>query len=163
MKKIFKFNNLSLLIILLLALFLRLFRLPELLGFWYDQGRDALVIWDLIHNGKFFLIGPMMGFTGMFRGPWYYYLLTPFYYLGNGDPLWPSIFLILTSVVAIYVLYLVGKKLGGEKVGLLSAFIAGISSYIIGSSRWLSNPTPMLLIGISLIWAIFKKNKCAIP
>jgi len=136
------------------------------MGFWYDQGRDALVIWDFIHNGKLFLIGPMMGFTGMFRGPWYYYLITPFYYLGNGNPLWPSVFLILTSVFAIYTLYVVGKKLGGEKTGLLSAFISGISIYIIGASRWLSNPTPMLLVGISLVWAVFmflEKKKWAVP
>lgn len=152
--------------ILLLAAFLRLYRLNELLGFWYDQGRDALVIWDFIHKGKFFLIGPTTGIEGVFRGPWYYWLITPFYWLGKGNPLWPSVFLILTSVFAIFVLYKVGKDLGGEKAGLLSAFIASVSVYIIGVSRWLSNPTPMLLIGISLIWVVFKfleKKVWALP
>ena len=161
---LFKKNNIIL--VLLLAFFLRIYRLPDLLGFWYDQGRDALVIWDFIHNGKLFLIGPMMGFTGMFRGPWYYYLITPFYYLGNGNPIWPSVFLVITSVIAIYVLFIVAKEMGGEKVGLFASFIAGMSVYIIGASRWLSNPTPTLLIGISLVWAIFRfldKKKWSIP
>ena len=149
-------KKVNIILILLLAFFLRVYRIQDLLGFWYDQGRDALVIWDFIHNGKLFLIGPMMGFTGMFRGPWYYYLITPFYYLSAGNPLGPTIFLVLMSVVAIYVLYLVGKKIGGEHTGVLAAFLATISTYIIGSSRWLSNPTPMLFIGIVLIWAVFK-------
>lgn len=149
-------KKVNIILILLLAFFLRVYRIQDLLGFWYDQGRDALVIWDLIHNGKFFLIGPMMGFTGMFRGPWYYYLITPFYYLSAGNPLGPTIFLVLMSIAAIYVLYLVGKKIGGERAGILSAFLATISTYIIGSSRWLSNPTPMIFIGIVLIWAVFK-------
>lgn len=166
MKKVFNFTNSIISLVIILALILRLYRLPELLGFWYDQGRDALVIWDFIHNGKLFLIGPMMGFTGMFRGPWYYYLIAPFYYLGNGNPLWPSAFLIATTVFAILVLYDVGKKIGGVKTGLVAAFIASVSAYIIGASRWLSNPTPMLLIGISLVWAVFKfleKKKWAVP
>ena len=154
-KKIFSTNYL-LLAILLLASFLRLFRLKDLLGFWFDQGRDALVIWDFIHKGKFFLIGPTTGIEGVFRGPWYYWLITPFYYLGKGNPVWPTVFLVLTSIVAIFVLYKLGKRIGGEKVGLLALTIATLSTYVIGSSRWLSNPTPMLLISVLLVWAAFK-------
>ena len=44
--------NLLILIILLLAFILRIYRIGELLGFHYDQGRDALIIWDLIKNHK---------------------------------------------------------------------------------------------------------------
>jgi len=93
-------------LILSLAFFLRVYRIDQLLGFYYDQGRDALVIWDLIHNGKFFLIGPTTGIEGVFRGPFYYYLITPFYWLGNGNPVWPSVFLSLTTVFASFLLYL---------------------------------------------------------
>lgn len=148
--------NYLLVLILGLAAFLRLYRINDLLGFWYDQGRDALVIWDLIHKGKFFLIGPTTGIEGVLRGPWYYWLLSPFYWLGCGDPIYPSVFTILTTVFAIFVLYKVGKELAGEKVGLLSALLASCSVYIIGISRWLSIPPLMLLIGISLIWAVYK-------
>jgi 4-amino-4-deoxy-L-arabinose transferase-like glycosyltransferase len=149
-------TNYLLIAILSLASFLRFFRINDLLGFWYDQGRDALVIWDLIYKGKFFLIGPTTGIEGIFRGPWYYWLITPFYFLGRGNPIWPNIFLILTSILALYILYKLGEKIGGQKVGLFTALIASVSYYVIGSSRWLSNPTPMLLISVLLIWAIYK-------
>ena len=164
-KKLFSTNYL-LIAILFLASVLRLFRINDLLGFWYDQGRDALVIWDFIHKGKTFLIGPMMGFTGMFRGAWYYWLITPFYFLGRGNPIWPSIFLILTSIIAVYVLYKLGEKIGGRKAGLLAAMTASVSYYIIGASRWLSDPTPTLLVSVLLVWALFKfldKKVWALP
>ncbi|PIS14569.1 hypothetical protein COT64_01910, partial [Candidatus Shapirobacteria bacterium CG09_land_8_20_14_0_10_39_12] len=85
MKKI-KPEHILLFVILFFAAFFRLYRLDQLLGFWYDQGRDALVIWDLIHYQKFFLIGPVTGIEGIFLGPFYYYLLTPFYLIGRGNP-----------------------------------------------------------------------------
>lgn len=149
-------TNYLLVLILLLASFLRLFRINELLGFWYDQGRDALVIWDFIHKGKTFLIGPTTGIEGVFRGPWYYWLITPFYFLGKGSPIWPNVFLILTSIIAIYVLYKLGEEIRGQRTGLLAILIASVSYYVIGISRWLSNPAPMLIISALLIWAVFR-------
>jgi hypothetical protein len=166
MKKIFNFWNLLVFIVLLLALYVRIYRLPEILGFWYDQGRDALVIWDLIKNGKLFLIGPMMGNTGVFRGPWYYYLITPAYYLSNGNPLYANYFLIFISVLGLYFLYKLGEKIGGKWVGLMSLIIASFSSYVLGASRWLSNPTPTLLTGIGFIYftlKLFEKKWWALP
>lgn len=148
--------NLLLFSILALAFFVRIYRIGELLGFWYDQGRDALVIWDFWHKGKLFLVGPMMGATGIFRGPWYYWLISPFYVLGRGDPLWPTYFLIATSIVSIFLLYKLGREIGGVKAGLVAAFIASVSYYVVGASRWLSNPTPMLLVSTLLVWAVFR-------
>jgi len=167
-KKIDKpaFYKILLVIILGLAAFLRFFRLADLLGFWYDQGRDALVIWDFLYKGKLFLIGPTTGIEGIFRGPWYYWLITPAYFLGNGNPVWPAALLVLISIFSVYIIAKVGREIGGMKMALLAAFIAATSIYIVGSSRWLSNPTPMLLIGVSLIWGVFRfldKKKWAFP
>ena len=39
-----------------LGFFVRIYRLDQLIGFYFDQGRDALVIWRLWHEGKLFLI-----------------------------------------------------------------------------------------------------------
>ncbi|KKS00238.1 MAG: hypothetical protein UU51_C0014G0001 [Microgenomates group bacterium GW2011_GWC1_41_20] len=140
-KKIDKpaFYKILLVIILGLAAFLRFFRLADLLGFWYDQGRDALVIWDFLYKGKLFLIGPTTGIEGIFRGPWYYWLITPAYFLGNGNPVWPAALLVLISIFSVYIIAKVGREIGGMKMALLAAFIAATSIYIVGSSRWLSN------------------------
>lgn len=141
---------------LLVAFFLRVYRINELLGFHYDQGRDALVIWDLIKNGKFFLIGPTTGLEGVFRGPFYYYLIAPFYWLGNGNPLWPEVFLISSSVVALLVMYILAKDVGGVPAGLATLILGTFSYEVIYASRWLSNPTPMLLLSVLFVWTLLK-------
>ena len=53
--KIFTLFNFVLFTLLLLAFLVRVYRIDSLLGFYFDQGRDANVIWDLWHQGKFFL------------------------------------------------------------------------------------------------------------
>ena len=80
-KKFYTPWNLLILIIILFAFILRIYRIGELLNFHYDQGRDALIIWDLIKNGKLFLIGPVTGLEGIFLGPFYYYLIAKQYCL----------------------------------------------------------------------------------
>lgn len=143
-------------IVIILASFVRLYRLNQILGFYYDQGRDALVIWDLIHKGKFFLIGPTTGIAGIFRGPYYYYLIAPFYLLGGGNPVWPSVFLALTSIAAIVLIYYLGATIISREAGLFAAMISSFSFYVVMASRWLSNPTPMLLLSVILIWMMIK-------
>ena len=86
-------NYILLATILILALFVRVYRTEDLLGFYYDQGRDAKVIWRLWHEGRPFLIGPVTGLQGIFLGPFYYYLIAPFYLISGGNPALPAYFL----------------------------------------------------------------------
>lgn len=140
--------------ILILALFVRIYRTQDLMGFYFDQGRDALVIWKLWHEGKTFLIGPTTGIEGIFRGPFYYYLISPFYLIGSGDPVWPAIFLAITTVIAIVVLYYLGKRIEGAVTGFFAVILASFSFNIVLASRWLSNPTPMLLLSLLLLLSV---------
>lgn len=140
-------------VILIIGFILRVYRVDQTLGFYYDQGRDALVIWDLWHSGKLFLIGPTTGIAGIFRGPYYYYLIAPFYLLGGGNPVWPSAFLSLTTILAVAMVYLLGSRIN-RTIGLFAALIASFSFNIVMASRWLSNPTPMLILSMILVWAM---------
>lgn len=150
---------LFLILVLIGATYVRVANTREILGFYYDQGRDALVIWNFLHKGQLFLVGPTTGIAGIFRGPWYYWLITPFYFLGKGDPTWPANFLALTSVAAIFLLYYLGKEIFDRATGLVAAVVASFSYYIVVASRWLSNPTPMLLISMLLVFSMFMATK----
>lgn len=162
-------------LILSFSAFFRLYRLNTLLGFWYDQGRDALVIWDFIYHGKLFLIGPVTGIEGIFLGPFYYYLLSPFYFLGGGNPVWAAAGLSWIAVGAVFLLFYLGKKFWGYPVGLLAAFFYGFSYNQIMFSRWLANPNPLPFFALlvllffyrfvrgkrgSLVWAAFFLGLC---
>jgi 4-amino-4-deoxy-L-arabinose transferase-like glycosyltransferase len=141
---------------LLLALFVRIYRTEAMLGFYYEQGRDSMVIWRLWNEGKFFLIGPVTGLAGIFLGPFYYYLIAPFYLISGGDPVLPAVFLAFLSTIAIYFLYLLGKEFQDRMTGLIAAIIAGFSYYIVLASRWLSNPTSILLASVLLLFSMWK-------
>ena len=158
LKKIKKYLNLEYLsvsLILIVSFVLRITRVDQILAFHYDQGRDALVIWDLIHSHKFFLIGPTTGLAGLFRGPFYYYLIAPFYYLGKGNPVFPAVFLAFLSVLALALMYYLSRQIGGKKLGFIALILGSFSFEIIYASRWLSNPTPMLLLSMIFVWMLF--------
>ena len=44
--------------------------------FLFDQGRDYLVVKEIVLNHKLTLIGASTGLHGIFSGPFWYYLLT---------------------------------------------------------------------------------------
>src|SRR3989344_6947251 len=143
-------------VILLGALFVRIYRLNDLLGFYYDQGRDALVIWKLWHEGKPFLIGPVTGLAGIFLGPLYYYLIAPFYLIGGGDPRIPAVFLATLTVMALPVLYILGWRMQSRATSVIAAAIGGFSYFLVLSGRWLSNPTLMFPASVFLLWVMWK-------
>lgn len=141
--------------LLALSTFVRVWRTDKILGFYYDQGRDAQIIWDFLYHGKLFLIGPTTGIEGIFRGPWYYWLIAPFYWLGRGDPVWPAVFLALTTVLSIFILFHLAYQISG-KIGAFTAIVIGsFSFFFVVAARWLSNPTPMFLISMLLLYSMF--------
>ena len=142
---------LFLVILLIAGTFIRIYRANILLGFYYDQGRDAKIIWDFLHNGRVFLIGPTTGIEGIFRGPWYYWLISPFYLLGQGNPVWPAVFLALTTVIAALLAYVAGLIIHSRTAGVVAAILCLFSFHFMLSARWLSNPTPMFLISMLLV------------
>lgn len=142
-------------IILLGAAFVRVYRTEIILQFYFDMGRDAIQIWEFLHKGDFFLIGPTTGIAGIFRGPYYYYLIAPFYWLGNGNPVWPAQFLALTTIAAIILGYYLGYKFKDRTTGVFFAILAGYSFHLMRSARWLSNPTPMMLLSVLYVFSFF--------
>lgn len=149
-------NYFLLLIILIGALFVRVYRANDLLGFYFDQGRDALVIWRLWHDGKFFLIGPVTGLAGIFLGPLYYYIIAPIYLLSGGSPILPAVFLGFSAALANFFLYYLGWKFHSRPAGIIAATIGAFSYFIVLSGRWLSNPTLILLTSVLLLLSMWK-------
>lgn len=141
-------------LILALALFLRVYRVDQLLGFYYDQGRDAKVIWDLGHQGKLFLIGPTTGIEGIFLGPFFYYLLAPAYLIGGGDPVGPAVEVAVINVLGVAALYVIGRKYYTVTTGLVAAGMVAVSFQLVQVQRWLANPAPLPLFALTVVWCL---------
>src|SRR4030042_490912 len=142
-------------VILILGFFVRVYRTSDLMGFYYDQGRDALVIWKLWHEGRPFLIGPVTGLAGIFLGPFYYYLIAPFYLIGNGNPIYPAIFLAFLTVCGVFMLYYLSWKFLDRTTGIIAATIGSLSYYLILAGRWLANPTPIMFTSMLFLYSLW--------
>jgi 4-amino-4-deoxy-L-arabinose transferase-like glycosyltransferase len=72
-----KIEFIFLLVVLVIALFLRLFRINEFMTFLGDEGRDVRIVRDLLTEGNLVFIGPQTSVGNMYLGPLYYYMMLP--------------------------------------------------------------------------------------
>ena len=149
-------HKIILAILLLGAFFVRSYRTDALLRFYFDQGRDALVIHEMIHTPKPVLVGPTTGLAGILRGPFFYYLLLPGYLIGQGSPVVAAIWLQAINIVGLYFIYLSAKALFSPTAGLLAVFLVGFSNHLVSLSRWLSNPSPIFTTVPIMLYGLIK-------
>ncbi|MBI4157937.1 hypothetical protein HY502_03760 [Candidatus Woesebacteria bacterium] len=149
--------------VFLFAFVLRIFFLKDLaLTFGYDQARDAYHAKEIL-SGDLKVLGPPASTPGLYHGVFYYYLLAPAYFLGNGSPViaagWIALLNSLTVFVIFYLTYLLTKK---GWVGLLAAFLFAVSFEATQYATWVSNPTigvwtvPFIYLGL---WAWIDKKR----
>src|SRR3990167_6348382 len=79
-------QNYLLIIIFICAIFLRFYRLADFAMFLSDQGRDAIIIKRIITLEHLPAIGAPSSLGGVYLGPFYYYLISPFLLLFNFNP-----------------------------------------------------------------------------
>lgn len=156
MEKLLKIKkNLFLIGILLIAAFLRLYRIDEYMTFLGDEGRDVLVVYNILH-GHFTLLGPTASVGGFFLGPIYYYFMAPFLWLFNYNPVGPAVMIALLGVATVWLVWKVTK----EFFGIIPAFVAGvlyaIAPLIITYSRSSWNPNPMPFFTLLCLYLLYK-------
>src|SRR5258708_35578862 len=124
-KKEFSAHKIAYLILVTLFLinfFLRVYRIDQVLGFYFDQGRDALTIRQIL-QGSLVLIGPTTGIAGLFRGPFYYYFLAPGYFLGGGDPAVASIYQSFFVLLGYGIIFYLLRSYFSFRVALVALFL----------------------------------------
>ncbi len=141
-------------LLLCATVFFRFFQLEERLQFTWDQIENAWMMKNIILDG----VRPLVGMqakasSGFSIGPIYYYLLAPFYWLFNLDPIAGGYFAGLVGVITFIVLLYVTVSLFDKQTALVAGFIYALSSYIIHFDRV---PWPVLFIPlISLLFFYF--------
>ncbi len=112
-------------IILLIALAVRLYRISEMALFDFDQ-EYAVNFARQVKEYPIRIVGQGLSVQGLFMGPWYFYLMTPFFWLTNLHPLGGYIGSMLLGTFTVYVYYWVATKMFGHKAGLMAAFLRAI-------------------------------------
>lgn len=118
----------------------------------WDQERDANVVWEILKNRNFTLIGPRaVGPQGFFLGPLWYYLLVPFFFLTRMDPIAAPIFGVAVGIATTTIAYSATKKIleNGSAI-IMGLFVATSTDRVV----W--NPMLVPLLTILLIFFLYK-------
>ena len=132
----------EIIIILILALGLRLIGIDQSL--WLDEAISANVakmpIGEIVKN---FSIGD-------FHPPIFYWFLDLWTKIGGSSVIWLRFSSILFSLITIYFVYLIGKKIKNKKIGILAALFLTLNPLFVYYSqelRMYSMVTMWLIIG----------------
>lgn len=166
LKQYFQDNKLEVLLlasIVLLATVLRFYNLRDGIVFLGDEGRDALAVKRIVLDLNPTLLGPTASVGGFYLGPVYYYMIAPFFLLFGMDPVGGAVFVALTGVATLVLLYWFVRHLFGTQAAMVSSLFYAVSPGILRFSRssWNPNPIPffILLSIISLYWGIKTSTK----
>ncbi len=144
-------------LVFILFAFFRFYNLDRRIGFDWDQERDANIIKQLLINHKLTLIGPrVVSESGFFLGPYFIYLLAPFYLLSNFHPQGLIYFIIFYNIIFFAFGYLILKKIYGPYHSLVFLFFWGVNFLLIKFDINSWNPI-LIPFGIIIIWLILYK------
>jgi 4-amino-4-deoxy-L-arabinose transferase-like glycosyltransferase len=142
-------ENKLILVIFLVGFFLRIYRLSELFQFGHEQDLQAWIVKDILIDKHPRLIGQETSITGLFIGPLYYYMLVPFFFLFNLNPLSSYIPMTFISMATLFSVYYVLKKLYGRTPAIIGSLVYAVSPSIVFLDRWVV-PTQL-----TLLWTIW--------
>lgn len=149
-------KNFDLVLLTIILLISRFYRLEEFITFLGDQGRDALIIKRLLLLEKLTLIGPPTSIGGVFLGPFYYYLMTLPLAIFRLDPLGLAFFVALLSVIFCLIIYFIVKKSFGRSISLFLTSMIFSSFALTHSARYSWNPNLLPYISFFFIYYLWR-------
>ncbi|MBI5358764.1 glycosyltransferase [Candidatus Amesbacteria bacterium] len=156
---VFRWEAILMTLILLVAGFTRMYKIDQYMTFLGDEGRDAMVVRDMVIGKKFTLLGPGTSVGNMYLGPLYYYLLLIPLSLSRLSPVGPAVFVGIVGIATVGLLWWWGRQLFGRTSALLISIIYSLSPTIIIYSRSSWNPNIMpffALLAMYGTWKIWK-------
>ncbi len=152
-------NNKLVILIFLTAAFLRFYRLPEFTMFLSDQGRDAIIVRDIVTLNHWPAIGAPSSVGQVYLGPFYYYLIAPFLFLFRFNPVGLSYGAASLSLLGLVFCYLAARQELGKVTALLFLLLTAFSFENIEQSRFSWNPNLLPFFSFLTLYFFYKLLK----
>lgn len=153
---------LIILLVSIVGLYLRSGSFFGYFAFTFDQGRDFLIVHDLVYNRNLTLIGPPTGpVDGVFHGVWWYWFLAPLLFVSGGSPWGVAVLFSLVASLSIPIAYAFGKAINGWGSGIVFASLAAFSPSFIGTASQVWNPNlipTLTIVLLVLLWRYQQKK-----
>lgn len=150
-----KLTLILLILILLLAAFMRLYLISDEMTFLGDEGRDALVAKGIL-EGHFTLLGPRASAGDFYTGPLYYYMMAPFLWLFHLDPVGPAVMVALFGVATVLLIFFVGKEFFNRETGIIAAALYSVSPLVLTYSHSSWNPNTVPFFSLLTLHILYK-------
>lgn len=151
-----------LLILLIITLGMRIYRIDAYMTFLGDEGRDALMIKRILTTGDIPLLGPPTSVGNMYLGPLYYYMMAVAMAIWWMNPMAAAIMVAILGTATVGLIYYLSRQWFGKIPALIAAFLYAVSpvNIIYSRSSWNPNPAPFfsLLSVAGIFWARRTKN-----
>lgn len=147
-------SKIILLIIILLGLFFRVYKLEIFYPWGHDQDLFAWIAKDIIVDHHFRLIGQETSITGMFIGPLFYYLIALSFLIFNMNPLSASIVTVVISLFTIISIYWVFNKFFDKNTAFIGAFLYAVSPGVVFIDRWVVPTQPTILWSVWFVYVL---------
>lgn len=143
-------------LIIILSVFLSSFKIRDLMNFIGDQAWFYLSARDAIINGQIPLVGISSSHPWLHQGPLWTYLLIPFLWLFNFDPVSGAYLTIIMGVLSVLAIYIVGSILFSKRAGLIASLLYATSPLAVYYMRFPYHTSPIPLFVIALIFPLYK-------
>lgn len=142
-----------------LGIFLRLYNIPGSMMFLGDQGRDAIIVKRIIKDFDPVFIGPVTSVGNLYLGPLYYYFMAPWLLLSYPSPVGPAYGVAFLGIIAMFLLYFLGRKIVGDKAALIGTIFFAFSSTVVNNTRFSWNPNPAPLVSLLMVFFTYQALK----
>jgi len=142
-------------LILVVAIFLRVYKLPILTTFGRDQGIDFLTVREMIVTRRPTLLGIKVSLADFHQGPVYLYLLLPLFMLFKLHPLAGPVTAVIIAGLTLVALYLFMAKFFGRSAAVLSSLLFAVSPELVKQGN---TPLYQHFLSLTIIlsfWALF--------
>lgn len=143
-----RFEALIILIILLVAALLRLYRIDAYMTFLGDEGRDALVVKRILTTGDLPLIGPPTSVGNMYLGPLYYYMMAVPMAIFWLNPVAAAVQVALIGTATVGLIYYLSREWFSKLAAITASILYALSpvNIIYSRSSWNPNPAPFFVL-----------------
>src|ERR1035437_7908451 len=148
--------SLSVFLILLLAIFLRLYNLGNGMPFIGDQGWFYLSARNLLVHGQIPLVGITSSHTWLHQGPLWTYMLSIPLFVSRFNPLSGAYLTAVFGTGTTLLMYLLGKEMFSKRIGLIAAILFATSPLIITFDRMSFDPSPIPFFTVLYLFALVK-------
>lgn len=134
--------------ILLLAAFLRFYKLPDLFHWTLDEEFWAYIPFNIATGYHIPLIGGPISGTGLYLGPLFVWLMALPFWLTGGDPLGAALVVSTLGVLTTALIFWAGKSLFDKGTGLVAALLSASAFLMVIYDRkyWNASPIPLFSI-----------------